>query len=121
MKKLICHCGEVEAEINTPDKLEKFLKCNCSICKRKGAIMSMVKNEDFKIIKGKDKLKIYQFHTKVAKHYFCSICGIYTHHNPRSNPKMNGINVACLDGVEPYELNDVGVSNGKNHPLDQKK
>ena len=37
--------------------------------------MSMVKNEDFKIIKGKDKLSLYQFHTKVAKHYFCSIVG----------------------------------------------
>ena len=35
--------------------------------------MSMVKNEDFKITKGQDKLKLYQFHTKVAKHYFCSI------------------------------------------------
>ena len=32
--------------------------------------MSMVKNEDFKITKGIDKLKLYQFHTKVAKHYF---------------------------------------------------
>ena len=42
MKKLTCHCGEVEAEINVPDNLEKVLKCNCSICKRKGAIMSML-------------------------------------------------------------------------------
>ena len=72
MKKLKCHCGEVEAEINVPDNLEKVLKCNCSICKRKGAIMSMVKNEDFKIIKGEDKLTLYQFHSKIAKHYFCS-------------------------------------------------
>ena len=60
----------MEAEINIPKKLEKILECNCSICKRKGAIMSFVKNEDFKIIKGKDKLKIYKFHTKVAKHLF---------------------------------------------------
>ena len=37
--------------------------------------MSMVKNDDFKITKGKDKLSLYQFHTKVAKHYFCSNCG----------------------------------------------
>ena len=64
MKKLTCHCGEVKAEINVPDNLEKVLKCNCSICKRKGAIMSMVKNEDFKIVKGEDKLKLYQFHSK---------------------------------------------------------
>ena len=48
MKKLTCHCGEVEAEINVSD-LEKARRCNCSICKRKGAIMSMVKNEDFRI------------------------------------------------------------------------
>ena len=42
----------VEAEINI-ENFDKILRCNCSICKRKGAIMSMVKNEDFKIIKGK--------------------------------------------------------------------
>jgi len=65
VKKLTCHCGEVEAEINIDGDLEKIVKCNCSICKRKGAIMSMVKNEDFKIIKGEDKLKLYQFHSKV--------------------------------------------------------
>ena len=83
MRILKCHCGSVEAEINI-NKVEKFLKCNCSICK--GTIMSMVKNNDFKIIKGEKKLKLYQFHTKVAKHYFCNNCGIYTHHHPRSNP-----------------------------------
>ena len=84
MKKLKCHCGAIEAEINTSENLDKILRCNCSLCKRKGTVMSMVKNEDFKIIKGEDKLKLYQFHTKVAQHYFCTICGIYTHHNPRS-------------------------------------
>ena len=105
MKKLTCHCGLIEAEINLTDSLEKLLKCNCSICKRKGTIMSMVKNEDFKIIKGhEDKLKIYQFHTKVAKHYFCSNCGIYTHHNPRSNPAMTGFNVGCLDDIDTFQL-----------------
>ena len=49
MKKLSCHCGAIEAEINLEGDLAKVIKCNCSICKRKGAIMSMVKNEDFKI------------------------------------------------------------------------
>ena len=78
MKKLTCHCNAVEAEINISGNLDKTLRCNCSLCKRKGAVMSMVKNEDFKIVKGEDKLKLYQFHTKVAKHYFCSVCGIYT-------------------------------------------
>ena len=121
MRKLTCHCGEIEAEINVPDNLEKVLKCNCSICKRKGAIMSMVKNEDFKIVKGEDKLKLYQFHSKIAKHYFCSVCGIHTHNRPRINPKIYGINIACVEGINPFELKNVSVNDGHNHPLDQKK
>ena len=120
MKKLTCHCGQVEVEINLIGSLEKVIKCNCSICKRKGAIMSMVKNENFKITKGKGNLKLYQFHTKVAKHYFCSNCGIYTHHNPRSNPTMTGFNVGCIDSVDTFQLKEVTVNDGKNHPLDKK-
>ena len=70
MKKLKCHCGAIEAEIDIPEILEKILRCNCSLCKRKGALMYMVKNEDFKIKKGLDKLRLYQFHTKIAQHFF---------------------------------------------------
>ena len=120
MKKLVCHCGEIEAEIDIPEKLEKVIRCNCSICKRKGAIMSMVKNENFRIIKGKDKLNLYQFHSKVAKHYFCSVCGIYTHHNPRSNPAMTGFNLGCIDDIDIFKLKDVFINDGQNHPLDKK-
>ena len=120
MKKLICHCGEVEAEINLDGDLQKVLQCNCSICKRRNAVMSMVKNEDFKIIKGKDKLKLYQFHTKVAQHYFCSICGIYTHHNPRSAPAMTGFNLGCVDEVDVASLKDITLIDGQNHPLDKR-
>ena len=74
MKILTCHCGGVEAEVNLSEKLEKVLRCNCSICKRKGYIMTMVGGDDFKITKGKDLLTLYQYHTKVAEHYFCSKC-----------------------------------------------
>ena len=120
MKKLSCHCGLVEAEINLTGSFKKVLKCNCSICKRKGAVMAIVKNENFKITKGKEVLKLYQFHTKVAKHYFCSNCGIYTHHNPRSNPAMTGLNVGCIDEVDTFQLDDISINDGKNHPLDKK-
>ncbi len=119
MKKLKCHCGRIEAEIKIKN-FDKILRCNCSICKRKGAIMSLVKNEDFQITKGKENLKIYQFHTKVAKHFFCSICGIYTHHNPRSNPAMTGFNLGCIDEIDTFNLNDIKVNDGQNHPLDKK-
>ena len=120
-KKLTCHCKKVEVEISLPEiGFSKLIRCNCSICKRKGAIMSMVKNEDFKIVKGKSELKLYQFNTKVAKHYFCNECGIYTHHNPRSNPAMTGFNIGCINDVDTFNLKKVSVNNGHNHPLDKK-
>ena len=122
IKKLKCHCEKVELEINLSEEgFKKLMRCNCSLCKRKGAVMSPVEKEKVKILKGQENLKIYQYHTKVAEHYFCSICGIYTHHIMRSNPKMAGINVACLEGVNPFELGDIPVNDGINHPLDQKK
>ena len=120
MLKLKCHCGEIEAEINTSSNLNKIMRCNCSICKRKGAIMSVVKNEDFKILKGASKLKLYQFHSKTAKHYFCINCGIYTHHNPRINPAMTGFNVGCIDEINTFDIKEVPVNDGQNHPLDKK-
>ena len=120
MKKLICHCKEIEAEINIDGDLPKIIKCNCSICKRKNAVMGMIKNEDFKIVKGEDKLKLYQFHTKVAKHYFCSNCGVYTHHNSRANPEMIGINLGCVDEIDIFNLKDISINDGQNHPLDKK-
>ena len=82
--------------------------------------MTMVESDNFKIIKGQECLKIYQYHTKVAKHYFCGNCGIYTHHNPRSNPAIFGINLACLDDVDTFKFENVSVNDGQNHPLDKK-
>ena len=41
--------------------------------------MTAVNLNDLKVIKGQDKIKTYQFNTNVAKHYFCSTCGVYTH------------------------------------------
>ena len=121
MKKLTCHCGAVEAEVNVPEKFEKVMRCNCSICKRKGYVMSPVGENDMKIIKGEDKLTLYQYYTNTAKHYFCSICGIYTHHHPRSNPAMTGFNLGCLDDIDTFKLENISVADGNNHPLDKKK
>ena len=122
MKKLTCHCENVELEVNIPEAgFPKLMRCNCSLCKRKGAVMSPLPKENVKLVKGQDSLKLYQYHTKVAEHYFCSNCGIYTHHKMRSNPNMIGVNVACIEGINPFELGDMAVNDGINHPLDQKK
>ena len=122
IKKLTCHCGGVEAEISLPNGLKNFVRCNCSICKKKGITMvNKIGLNDLKITRGKELLKLYQYHTKTAKHYFCSVCGIYTHHKPRTNPDMRTINVACLENVNPQDIKDVSFFAGADHPLDKQK
>ncbi len=115
-----CHCGAVKFEVDLPNGLVDIRRCNCSMCSRRGAIAASVPLDGLRILEGEDNLKLYQFNTKTAKHYFCSVCGIYTHHQRRSNPQEFGINIACLDGVDPFELTNVPVLDGINHPSDQK-
>ncbi len=70
------------------------------------------------ILEGENVLTLYQFNTGTAKNYFCSKCGIYTHHQRRSNPRQFGINVACLEGISPFDFAVVPVSDGVNHLSD---
>ena len=121
MKKLTCHCGGVEIEVTLPNGLKNLIRCNCSICRKRGAVMAVSGPNDIKVIKRNELLKLYQFHTKYAKHYFCSVCGIYTHNNPRRDPSSYGFNVACLENINPYDLKDISFFDGADHPLDKKK
>ena len=118
--KATCHCGAVELELFLPNGFD-LSRCNCSICIRKGAIVSSVLFDDLKISKGADLLKLYQFNTKTAKHYFCSICGIYTHHQRRSNPKEFSFNTACIEGFKAEDYADPYLIDGINHIKDRKE
>lgn len=71
------------------------------------------------VVQGAELLTLYQFNTRVAQHYFCQVCGIYTHHLRRSDPAVYAFNVACLDGVNPFNLGEVPTSDGWNHVLDR--
>ena len=75
-----------------------------------------------KEIKGENKIKVYQFNTKVAKHHFCSECGIQTHNQRRSDPNTYGINMGCIDDIEVNELFKFKtfINDGQNHIKDRK-
>ena len=119
MHRATCHCGAVELELSLPDGLVNPRRCNCSMCSRRGAIAVSVNLDGLRVVKGGDVLTLYQFNTMTAEHYFCSICGIYTHHRRRSNPNEYGVNVACLEGISPFDLGEVPVVDGINHPSDR--
>jgi hypothetical protein len=121
LHKATCHCGAVELELSLPEGVVDPRRCDCSMCRRRGAIVASVPLSGIRIVKGEDVLKLYQFNTKTARHYFCTNCGIYTHHQRRSNPEQYGFNIGCLEGVNPYDIGEVAVYDGVNHPCDQKE
>jgi hypothetical protein len=105
-----CHCGAVQFDVRTA--LAPAARCNCSLCRRKGALMSpLFPAANLTITQGEDALTLYQFNTRVARHYFCKHCGIYPFHQTRKDPLQWRVNIGCLDGVDPYAF-DAGVNDG---------
>ena len=120
-QRLTCHCGAVELAVTlAKGGLDTARRCDCSFCRRRGAAAVTVPLDGLEIVKGADALRLYQFGTETAKHYFCTTCGIYTHHQRRSNPNEYGVNMGALDGVNPADYEPIKWSDGVNHPSDRR-
>ncbi len=113
-----CHCGAVAFTVTLTDGLNTARRCTCSYCRMRGAVAVSASLDGITFTKGQNHLALYEWGTKTAKHYFCPTCGIYTHHQRRSNPNEFGVNVACLEGVSPFDFAEVPVNDGVNHPTD---
>lgn len=117
-----CHCGAVRFQVSlVPAALTEPRRCTCSFCRMRGAVTVSAPIDGLTVLQGQDVLTLYQFGTETAKHYFCARCGIYTHHQRRSDPTQFGVNVACLDGISPFDFQDVQVNDGVRHPSDGNK
>lgn len=113
-----CHCGAVAIEVDLDeDGFTDLRRCDCSLCRRKGAIMASVPRGRLRVVRGEDALRLYQWNTGVAEHWFCGTCGIYTHHRRRSNPDEYGFNTGCFEGVDPALLAAVGMGAGAGSTL----
>lgn len=99
-----CHCGRVRFEVTAPSRIS-VMNCNCSICSKCGYLHLIVPKSRFRLLRGEDVLTSYTFNTGVAKHLFCSICGIKSFYVPRSHPDGYSVNARCLDAgtVEAME------------------
>jgi len=93
-----CHCGRVRFRV-TAD-LARIVRCNCSICTKKGFLHVIVPPAQFELLSGADDLTVYTFNTGTAKHQFCRHCGIHPFYVPRSDPDKIDVNVRCLAGVD---------------------
>ncbi|GAA0850324.1 MAG: aldehyde-activating protein [Cupriavidus sp.] len=113
-----CHCGAVRFVVTLSDGLNTVRRCNCSYCRMRGAAVVAAEIGGIQFVQGEEMLTSYRFNTGTAQHFFCSRCGIHTHLQRRSNPNLFGVNVACLDGVSPFDFAEMPVVDGVNHPND---
>lgn len=113
-----CHCRSVQFEVKPREGLSAPRRCDCSLCRMRGAVAVTADLDGVRILSGAEHLTEYRFNTGVARHYFCSRCGIYTHHQRRSNPREFSVNVACLEGVSPFDFAEVPVTDGVHHVRD---
>ncbi|MGA8277878.1 MAG: GFA family protein [Rhodanobacteraceae bacterium] len=91
-----CHCGRVRFEVDA-SAIIAALECNCSICRMTGFVHLIVPAARFRLLDGTDALTEYTFNTGIAKHRFCTHCGVKSFYVPRSNPDGIDGNVRCLD------------------------
>ena len=95
-----CHCGEVRYEVTSD--LKQVTMCNCSICSKRGLLLTFVAPEQFTLLSGEDVLSDYQFNKKHVHHLFCPACGVesFAKGTAPDGRTMYAVNVRCLDGVD---------------------
>jgi hypothetical protein len=98
-----CHCGRVRFEVDAPAEIE-VSECNCSICSKAGYLHLIVPQHRFRLVSGREDLTSYRFHTGVANHLFCSVCGVKSFYVPRSHPDGFSVNARCLDSSSVRSL-----------------
>jgi hypothetical protein len=108
-----CHCGQVQYEATTD--LSQVISCNCSICSKRGLLLTFVTPDQFALHAGAQGLTDYQFNKKVIHHKFCDVCGVasFAEGKKPDGKTMFAINVRCLDGVDVSSLTVTPVD-GKN-------
>lgn len=104
-----CQCGAVTYEADVD--LAHTITCNCSRCQRMGFVLAFTPEDKFSLKSGEDNLTEYRFNRKEIRHLFCSTCGVesFAFGRKPDGSAMVAINVNCLSGVEPRELDSQHV------------
>src|SRR5690606_28469846 len=102
-----CQCGAVKYDVSM--ELGDVIACNCSRCGRLGSLLAFAPAADFTLKSGEGAMTEFQFNKHLIHHLFCKTCGIqsFSRGKGQDGTEMVAINVRCLDGVDPANLNVV--------------
>jgi hypothetical protein len=118
-----CHCGAIRFRFKS-EAITVGFRCNCSICIRKGIVMSSkyISPADFEQMQGEESLAVYQFGDKDVRHCFCRTCGICPFNVVASVPSSYQgpakpgdlrVNLGCIDGLDPLAL-EISIIDGRS-------
>src|SRR5687768_3833301 len=110
--KARCHCGNVRFSFRS-EKITTGKRCNCSICIRKGIVMSSkyIPAADFQPHQDMTQLNDYRWSDRVVNHLFCKTCGIYPYHGNLEYGYR--VNLGCVEGIDPLAL-DIEIIDGRS-------
>jgi hypothetical protein len=116
-----CHCGAVRFTLRS-EEITSGRRCNCSICIRKGAVMSTSYFRPSEVdVEGGEHLALYQFGDRSMNHLFCRTCGISPFSTVASvppgyrGPARPGdyrVNLGCVHDLDVLAL-EIEVIDGK--------
>jgi len=95
-----CHCGAVTFTVDA-DTPTQALSCNCSICRRKGLLLTFVPRSAV-TVRGEEALREYLFNTHKISHRFCTTCGSETFAFAQTPDGGEGcaVNLRCVPAVD---------------------
>lgn len=95
-----CHCGAVRIEIDqAPTRLTD---CNCSICRRLGALWCYYTRDQVRFVMAPDATVGYAQGDKTLETHHCRTCGCTTHWTSISaeNPDRVAVNARLFDPAD---------------------
>ena len=114
-----CHCGAVRVMV--PRKPRTVTDCNCSICRRYGAIWAYYSANVVTIQAPKGGLSKYSWNRRIRTYYRCKKCGCVTHYAYRTKRRTQtvavnaanfdpsvlvGVRIRHLDGASTWKYLD---------------
>jgi hypothetical protein len=117
-----CHCGAVRFAL-TSEPITSGIRCNCSICIRKGCTWSASYYAPSAVeISGAEALATYQFGDRDVEHRFCTRCGISVlnvvakvpaDYTGPARPGDHRVNLGCIDALDHAAL-EVTIVDGRS-------
>ena len=95
-----CHCGRIAYTLDAEPT--EAIECNCSICRRKGAVLAAFAPEQFHLETSRDDIAVYTFGRHAIRHQHCKTCGCspFSEGTGPDGSPMVAINLRCAEGID---------------------